>query len=438
MENTYNYLKTVFQNLKNNQNYSFVFIILVLWCIPLSYVFNSIALTLLAGFTLYNFKKRNFKIEKTLLIPIVLFLLMAISILWSRDISGTFKAISKGLPLLLFPLCFFVLTPFTREQKQKIFLYFSYGMIAYTLFYLIKAFIRFTLTQNKEVFFYHELVTNDVNAIHVSLYIALAIFFLLTKSKKTILEIIGIFLMTIMLMLLSSKNIIFLFFILIIGGSFLKYKTSPKATILKLGSVLILLLVIAFNGKIKNRFLSEYMSNKTENTLNYEIGSDTEKVYNISMRQAWTQDQFKPNDFFGGTAFRVYQIRIFNEMLREDPIFFTGYGLNATDKKISEKRIQHNLYKGYEDKNFHNEYIQIFAELGVFGFIILLIMILVNLINAIKSKDFLHISFAVLMISLFLTESFLSRQRGIVFFTMFYCLLNSENLNVSPNNAIKE
>ena len=112
-------------------------------------------------------------------------------------------------------------------------------------------------------------------------------------------------------------------------------------------------------------------------------------------------------------------------MLQEDPIFFTGYGLNATDEKIKQKRIEHNLYPGYENFNFHNEYIQIFAELGIFGLLLIITMLTINVINAIKTKDFIHISFTVLMISLFLTESFLSRQRGIVFFTIMYCIFNS-------------
>ena len=54
-------------------------------------------------------------------------------------------------------------------------------------------------------------------------------------------------------------------------------------------------------------------------------------------------------------------------------------------------------------------------------------MLFVNIKNAFQSKDFMHITFSVLMISLFLTESFLWRQRGVVFFTLFYCLFNLKN-----------
>jgi len=73
--------------------------------------------------------------------------------------------------------------------------------------------------------------------------------------------------------------------------------------------------------------------------------------------------------------------------------------------------------------------------LGFFGFLILVIMLLFTLKKTIQSKDFIQIAFAVLMISLFLTESFLWRQRGVVFFTMLYCLFNS---GIVLNNSRQE
>ena len=62
-------------------------------------------------------------------------------------------------------------------------------------------------------------------------------------------------------------------------------------------------------------------------------------------------------------------------------------------------------------------------------------MLILTLKNAIKSKDFVRFSFAILMISLFLTESFLWRQKGVLFFIAFYCLFN---LNESINNPQNE
>jgi len=431
MENTYAYLKTVFQGPKqeNKANLPLVLILLVLFCIPLPYAFSNIALGVLALFTLITFKKSNFKLQPAILLPIALFLLMALSLTWTHDLASSSRALSKGLPLLVLPLIFLSLPPLSKVSRQKLFQYYSYGMFAFAVFYLAKAVIRFLLTKNANVFFYHELVTEDVNAIHVSVYAATAVFYLVSKIMRTKWDVAVIFVLTGLIVLLSSKNIIIVFFAMLFGYILWRLKRERLNKTMKIGAILLVASLLIFSGKIIERFRIEYQSNVEENSLNYEIGTPAEQVFNVSVKRAWTEQHFRQNDYFPGTAFRVYQIRIFKEMLCEDPIFFTGYGLNASGFRIAEKRVEHGLYKGYEDKNFHNQYIQFFAELGIFGLLILLLMLLRNLLKALKTKDFVHISFAVLMISLFLTESFLSRQRGIMFFTILYCLFNTEKRN---------
>ena len=444
MEHTFSYLRNAFQKIKSEtkQNPTFLALILVLISIPLDYAINGIAVGLFVFITLVTLKKSNLRIDKNLIFPIVLYFLMVVSIIWSHDSNATLKALSKTLPLLLVPLCFMISPKFSNVQKQKIISYYSYGMLLFTLYYLVKAGIRFAVNHNTNVFFYHELVTEDVNAIHVSLYMAVAAIYFIRKFQKSTLDKIAVVMVTVILVLLSSKNMSLIFLGLVIVFYLRYYKLSTKIKLLKIVAFLLLFLVIAFTGKIKDRFLIEYCSNISENSLNQEIGSANAEVNNISVKQAWSQDRFKPNDYFPGTAFRVYQIRIFVEMLQEDSIALTGYGLNATDFRIAEKGKEHNVYlgdathDGYQKKNFHNQYIQTFAELGIVGLLLLLIMLLVNIKNAIKTKEFVTISFAVLMISLFLTESFLSRQRGIVFFTTLYCLFNSESDNNKKNLKI--
>ena len=114
-------------------------------------------------------------------------------------------------------------------------------------------------------------------------------------------------------------------------------------------------------------------------------------------------------------------------------IFLKGFGFNASKKKLLLKEEKYNLYKGYGSFNFHNQYVQNFAELGVFGLLLIVLMLAVSLKKSLNNKDFMHFSFTVLMISLFLTESFLWRQRGVVFFTIFYCIFNTMNLKKIDN-----
>jgi O-antigen ligase len=234
-----------------------------------------------------------------------------------------------------------------------------------------------------------------------------------------------------MVFLLSSKNIIVVFVGLMVVYHLFYSKLSKKMRLKNLLIVVAVLFLLPFVGKIKERFRQEYQTIMVDNSVNDVINKNG-TVYNVSIKQAWTQEKFQPNNFFPGTAFRVYQFRIFLELMQENNIFWNGFGLDASYKKIEQKGIDKNVYlgvgadDGYQKKNFHNQYVQNFAELGVFGFLILIAMLFVNLKNGIANKNFIQIAFGVMMISLFLTETFLWRQRGVMFFTIMYCIFNSD------------
>ena len=426
-------IKQIFLDIKqeSKNNLNFVFIILLLLSIPLLIWINSSCIFLLVISTVIYSKKNNFHFNRNYAFLITLFFLMAISVFWSIDVSSTKTALLKELPLIIIPSCFFFFQELTKETKQKIIKYYSYGIVLFSFFYLLKAITRFYFTKNIDVFFYHELVTKEVNAIHVSVYVAIAFFyFFIIPIKKTV-DYLAIIVLLLMVFLLSSKNIIVVFVALIIIYQFFYAKSSKKLRLKNLIFFAVLILSFGFIGKIKDRFKQEYETIMTDSTVNDVISKGNGIVFNVSIKQAWTNSTFQPNDFFPGTAFRVYQFRIFLEMLQEDGIFWRGYGLNASYSKIAQKGVFYNVFlgtsemQGYQTKNFHNQYVQNFAELGFFGFLILISMLLINLRNGINNKDFIHIAFAILMISLFLTETFLWRQRGVVFFTTMFCLFNS-------------
>lgn len=413
------------------ENPSFIFLVAALLCIPLNYAFNSISLILLFVMTLITFKKKYFKIEIHLLLPILLYLLMLLSVFWTVDLARTQSALLKELPLLIVPICFVLFGNLSAIEKQKILKFYSFGIVIFAVFYLIKAFIRFFITNDSSVFFYHELVTKDVNAIHVSLYVAIAFFYFYTKPNKKIVDFVLLVLLAIVVFLLSSTNTIIIFILLMICYHLFYSKISKKLRLKNLILLIILIFSLSFIGKIKDQFLEEYETLMTDSSVNDVISKENEKVYNVSIKQAWTNPVFQQNDYFPGTAFRVYQMRIFIEMLQEKGIFWNGFGLDASYSEIEKKGIQYNIFlgnekqAGYQTKNFHNQYIQIFAELGFFGLLLILAMLYITIKNAFRNKDFIQIAFAVLMISLFMTESFLWRQRGITFFILMYCIFNS-------------
>lgn len=436
MENTLVFLSNVWQDLKqeNKQHFSFIPFLLLLCTIPMSYGVNNVLLGVFLVSLLLKSKEIKVNFQYALLPLIALFLLMVISYFWSIDAKATLKAIPKEIGLLLIPLCFMIMKPFSKEQRQKIIKYYSYAMVLYVVFYLIKAIVRFLLSGDTNVFFYHELVTKEVNAIHVSVYVSIAFFYFFTKEIKSKLETSIALLLFVFVFLLSSKNIIIVFIILILIEFFFFSKSGHK---MRLRNLIVLGLIIGsflFVGKIKNRFKAEFQSN-TEKSISHtvlDLDKSLDGINVLSIKEAWTNEKFSQNDFFPGTAFRVYQARMFFELFQEENVFWKGYGLNASYKKLEEKAIKYDVFRGnesqegYQNKNFHNQFIQNFAELGFIGFLILVLLLAINLKNATKNKDFVQITFAILMISLFLTESFLWRQRGVMFFSLLYCLFNAK------------
>ncbi|MFL9845194.1 O-antigen ligase family protein [Flavobacterium rhizosphaerae] len=398
------------------------FISLVALTIPMGYGYNSIALILFVLFSILAAQRHTTWIRFTTSLPAFLFILMAFSLLWSIDFKISLKALGREAALLFIPLAFCLNRPLKFRHVNQVLNNYGLGMCVFALYFFIRAVVRYFNTGDTNVFFYHEFSTFKINAIYLSALFSLALFIFLAKKNKTFWGYTAIVFLLFVIFLLSSKNVILIDVFLVIVYYLFFSPLPKKAKLSGLAAFLILFAGLAYFGNIGRRFSQELDPVTEEKTGN--------GVHNVTINEAWNQDTFNENDYFNGTAFRTYQIRIFKEMLQEDGVFFTGYGLSASQIKIEEKGVEHDVDHSsegavsYNKMNFHNQYVEVFADLGFFGFFIVVILLLISLYKGLKSKYFVHIAFAVLMISLFLTESFLWRQRGVVFFTLFYCLFN--------------
>lgn len=419
----------VFQSL-NLSGPHWLALLLLFWALPFPYIVNSIAMGAFVLTTILQARKTGtFSPNLALALPVAIYALMAVSLIWTIRPDLTIPALSKELSFIVVPLCFMALPPLRDEDRKNILYGFAWGFVFYSVFCLIKAILRYAASGDSNVFFYHELVSLDVNAIHVSVFLAVAFFALLTKERKRWYDYAGMAVLFLTISLLSSKNVTLVFVCLLGAYPWLHGNFSLRAKIGIITTVFAIMAFMAFNGRVRDRLQTEYQTLFTDNTTNTAIGSPGSPVYNVSVRQAWSDQAFHPNQYFSGAAFRVYQARIFLEMMKRDNAWLLGYGLNASYPKISQKGREYNLYKGkdgqygYGQLNFHNQYLQIFAELGIIGFLLILAMLLISVKKAVKHKDFLHISFTVLAITVFLTESFLWRQRGATFFIAMYCMM---------------
>jgi len=403
------------KTLINSKKFLVYLIALVLSTLMLGYATNSISLGLFIFFSIryYYIFKGSIKITFTLLLPIILYLLFCLTILWSVDLGKTIIGLERTIALCLIPIAFSIIPKFSKEDLKEIFKYFTFSNAVLGLFFLIVACVNYIVNQDIGVFVYHSLVSIfDFNAIYVSLIFSMSLFYLLSKKNKSKVDIAFILFFILLLIMLSSKTILFVFIISIfIYFSFRGIKRIHKTKFLFI-SIIFTAIIGVSSFSIIDRVVFEKKANYDEILSNEKFS----KVY------PWT-----------GSSIRLLQLRILNEQIQEDAIFWKGFGLFASRENMKKRHQEFNIYKGFHDYNYHNQYAQILSETGIFGLILILLMLMCAFANAWKSKSFLFLMFCITMSLLFFTESLLWRQKGLFLFVVLYSLFNSSRISIKQN-----
>ncbi|MBO0330937.1 O-antigen ligase family protein [[Muricauda] lutisoli] len=225
---------------------------------------------------------------------------------------------------------------------------------------------------------------------------------MLGKENSKTIDKIGALFLFLLIILMASKSILFITFI---GIIIFFFRRKPAIYFKKylFYAGLISLALVVFSKPITNRILQEKGTHFQEVLTNKKFN----KIY------PWT-----------GTSIRLLQLRILKEQIEEEGIFWTGFGLAASNNNLIKRHTEFNTYSAFHHYNYHNTYAQSFSETGIIGLLFLLIFLGRNLINGFKSKSYVFFMSSLLMIIWPLTESVLSRQRGIYFFIILICVFN--------------
>ncbi len=383
----------------------------LLWTLPLPYAFSSIATIVLVSIAFFSFlihKKVSWK--KAYWVPMGMYLLMAASVLWSVNPDKSLRGLERQLPFLIIPLAFLFMPTLSREIWKKVLYRFAVGMAVFALFFIGLATVKFLRGGDSEVFFYHELVSVfDLNAIYVSCMAALSFLFVAFYSKRKWWNIVIAVVLFVLLLLLSSKNIMVITLLCVFIGFWISKRFFSKKRLLALSGIAVVSIAAFLFSPLKERMEEELTSNVNEVLTSEKFN----RIY------PWT-----------GTTIRLFQARVFYEMADENDTFLTGFGINASQGKIVEKQNHYNLYWGYNVYNFHNQYIQAFSELGILGLIGIFLLLFFILRAYLKTKELFLLFFLLIMASVFVTESYIWRQRGMLHFLVLFGLMIK--LSVDP------
>lgn len=391
----------------------FSYLTLVLLCsILLGYFFSSLAFGIWFAFSIiWIVKIKQFHIQKAI-IPFLCFSLFSIiSVIWSVDKSQTIHGIGRQAPLFLFAISGIFLPKISLLEVRKIFNRFSVFVCCLATILIILAVLRYYKYEFEEFLYYHELVSPlELNAIYVSYVVSFCFLYTLQDNVgKVILKTIKFVVLGFFLVLLSSKMILTITVFISAIMVFFKIKRNLHRLIL-LGFIFITsVLILVFANPIKNRFVSEF---------------------NTSYAEILNEEKFEKGRVYTGIEARLLQVRVFNEIINSPKNYLLGVGLDASKKEIRKVHQRLNTPIRFHTYNFHNQYLQIFAELGIVGLLIFIISLILALKRAFKIKYLLP--FIIISISLFITESVIWRQRGILFFgTLYILLFTLDNQNES-------
>tara|TARA_B110000977_G_scaffold198483_1_gene283433 strand:+ start:872 stop:2119 length:1248 start_codon:yes stop_codon:yes gene_type:complete len=357
--------------------------------------------------------KEKFKtlITKPLALALMgFYLLYVISTLYSSNTSVALNDLQLKISLFLLPLFMLSTTLFSKYWKRLLLNTFCILMVSMAVYDLYTSYTEFLISRNYSSFYYKNLPHLLISKPHyVAWYYSFALFITLyeivIRNKHRALWSIAASILLVSLILLSSRAYLFAFSIvsIISGIVWMRKKTVSKSSVFKLvlpfGLLISLVLIIP---NTRARVLDTY--------------AEINKLIDES-------DHRQTNP-------RVYIWKYSTKLIKEKILlgYGTGDAKTQLNKALEECDAQFwdgskNVLLNKKQLNYHNQFLQTWAEVGILGFLLLLYLMIKPFF--LKKKHPLFLIFVGLTIFGFLTESMLERQAGVVMLAFMYPLLYS-------------
>ncbi len=404
--------KVLFKIKNTPEKYLFPVFAAIAFFIPLfssvSDVLTYVVLAIFITYTALNRKQLNQRRNEMRTITILgisLFILTFFHLFTANNKDAVYSQMDQFTAILVFPLMLTMLSSGKDYSRQiNTILNISVaGTVISTLLLFLLAGIRFFKTGDNTEFYYINL-GDGIHPSYMSIFVVFAIAILLdgrTYMKVfrytgpiAVIIFIGITWLLIFNTLLSSKagiiiqTVILLLYTLRAFYRKLYYK---GITLLLLTFVSILIIPILFSFTA-NRFI--YLSDSLT-----ELTSENQT------------DESK----YTSTNSRLLGWQAAVDLILDNP--YIGVGPGNVQDDLKESYEKHGLEYGY--RNPHNQYIQTWLELGLPGLIILILLISVSGWLAIRNKNYIYLSFIIIICMHMFFESILERRLGIVTFAFW-------------------
>ncbi len=342
-------------------------------------------------------------------------------ITYSSHLPEAVKELEIKLSFIGFPILGLLIPSIRKPIFESIKLAFIYGTLGYLLISLGTG-IYDAINQHSTTYLSYELLSHPFHPTYAATYQALSVFLLLQQlnqgvflfRKKWIHLSLLILIVLFISMLASKAGLIALWIAIAMSG--LQWVMNRTIAPIKFT---LLITLLAWSGL--SMFLLPGISQRIEGAVNdvTTISTTTEDpmLKEVPVAQS-------------STALRRVTWNGAWQLLRTHPM---GVGTgDTTPELVKIYESQGESHAASKALNAHNQFLQTGAELGWIALITLILLLLLMWRESWAQRDFLFLTFLLLLVMNFMFESFLEVQAGIIF-TSFWILVFCKR----PNSKMK-
>ena len=388
---------------------SYYLLACLLIALPFAHFYSEILLSCFAIHTLIHLRKSRLAIlkKKPFWVISSIFFLNLIAVTYSNYPAEGLKNVSQQLGILLFPLCFAVTELNLSKYKLSLLKIFAYTCSVTIVYLFIAAFhtihfFHFPFSAIGGSSFINQNFSKPIglHATYLSMYVTLSVstFFYIIFHERNYKKWKYLFCIAILiagLIQLSSRSVficVCLIVIPCIPVFLLKGKIRLQFFIISLVAFTIIILAILNVSSLKKRYLTDFENDLGENV----VTSD----FSETRMERWSMEM---------------------ELIKQSPVI--GYGNGSEKYLLKEDYFKNKFYKSFLlELNAHNQYLSFLINTGIIGLFLYLYILYFGFSTAVKRKDFILISFLILIGIVSVSENILDVNKVIFFYSFFYSL----------------
>lgn len=326
---------------------------------------------------------------------------LTLGLTYSYDIKAGLRVIETNLSFLAIPIIFYKLNGIEKKMLDGFFKAFLAGIVTASIVCIMNAAILYENSDDIRLFFFYDLT--DIIGFQPT-YFAYYLIFAITYSlyllhyEKDQRQGINVFIVIFLflVLMLTGGQTAFVSILLVFSFFLLKFVTETKNRQKKIVASLVFLMLITM-------FLTAFIDKGKRD---------------LSLNDAWDR------------------LILWESAIKAVPNLLTGVGTGDYTLTLNQYYRTHDLQKFAEGNfNSHNQFIQVLFTNGFMGVVTLILLIGRPLYTSSKNHQYMGVLLLFPFLIYGITEVFLGRYQGVVFFILVHqlCILQSNKFS----NAIK-